>query len=72
MGTEILRCAQDDMLWPILVVKVHHRPAESIDGPLADKSAVRQYIVRLRVLLILVVKNHNRGPTTPICMPSIL
>src|SRR5713101_6926299 len=25
-----------------------YRPGEGIDGPLADKSAVRQYIVRLR------------------------
>ena len=25
-----------------------YRPGERIDGPLADKSAVRQYIVRLR------------------------
>jgi hypothetical protein len=25
-----------------------YRPGEHIDGPLADKSALRQYIVRLR------------------------
>jgi hypothetical protein len=32
-----------------------YRPGEGIDGPLADKSAVRQYIVRLRGITELVV-----------------
>src|SRR5216683_2912916 len=35
-------------VWPILVGKNHYRPGERIDRPLADKSAMRQYIVRLR------------------------
>jgi hypothetical protein len=30
------------MTIPALVVKVHYRPGEGIDGPLADKSAMRQ------------------------------
>ncbi len=36
------RCfAALSMTLPVLVVKVHYRPGERIDGPLADKSAVR-------------------------------
>ena len=40
-----------------------YRPGERSDGPLADKSAVRQSIVRLRVLPTLLSKNHNCAPT---------
>jgi predicted alpha/beta hydrolase len=43
------RCfATLSMRFPFLVVTFHYRPGRGIDGPLADKSAVRQYIVRLR------------------------
>jgi hypothetical protein len=38
---QILRCAQNDNTFPILVVKFHYRPLEGIDGLVADKSAVR-------------------------------
>jgi hypothetical protein len=32
LNTEMLRCAQDDNLLPILMVKVHYRPGTLIDG----------------------------------------
>jgi len=31
-----------DKTFPILLVNIHYRPGEGIDGPLADTSAVRQ------------------------------
>jgi hypothetical protein len=34
MGTEILRCAQDDKALPILIVKVHHRAPTHVHRPL--------------------------------------
>ena len=34
-----------------------YRPLERIDGPLADKSAVRQYIVRLRGITDVACEN---------------
>jgi hypothetical protein len=37
-----------------------HRPEKPIREPLADKSAVRQSIVRLRDITVLVVKIHYR------------
>jgi hypothetical protein len=45
---QILRCAQDDILLPILIVKIHYRPIARRCPPQADTSAARQYIVRLR------------------------
>jgi hypothetical protein len=44
---------------PILLVKNHYLPGKGITGPLADQSAVRQSIVRLRVLPMLLVKLHQ-------------
>src|SRR5258708_33864894 len=46
--TSSLRMTSDPRLFPILVGENHYRPGERVDGSLADKSAVCQYIVRLR------------------------
>src|SRR5258708_3980245 len=43
-----LLMTSDPRLFPILVGENHYRPGERVDGSLADKSAVCQYIVRLR------------------------
>src|SRR5260370_4665126 len=45
--TSSLRMTSDPRLFPILVGENHYLPGERVDGSLADKSAVCQYIGRL-------------------------
>ncbi len=56
-GANVLRVTSDPRLLPVLLVKLHYRPGERIDGPLADKLCAYR-------LSDDVVNIHHSAPTS--------